>query len=51
MWDLVRGERIGEPLTGHLESVTVVAGTPAAVTQRWDGTGAFGHRIHLWDLT
>ncbi|WP_433510885.1 WD40 repeat domain-containing protein [Nonomuraea sp. CA-143628] len=46
VWDLARGEQIGEPLTGHfLESATEVAGTPVAVTSRSDSA------VHLWDLT
>lgn len=46
VWDLARGEQIGDPFTGHfLQTVTEIAGAPVAVTQ--DSEGA----VHLWDLT
>lgn len=46
VWDLARGEQIGDPFVGHyLQSVTEIAGVPMAVTQSSDGG------IHLWDLT
>jgi WD40 repeat protein len=50
LWDLATGEQIGQPLTGHTESVTAVAtallgDTPVAVTGSNDCT------IRLWNLT
>jgi len=46
VWDLARGEQIGDPLTGHhLQTVTEMAGTPVAVVQ---GSGG---ALRLCDLT
>lgn len=45
VWDLSRGEQLGEPIPERLETVTDAGGTPVAMTA--DG----GNGIRLWDLT
>jgi WD40 repeat protein len=50
VWDLTTGIPIGDPLTGHTNTVAAVActqldGRPIAVTGSWDRT------VRVWDLT
>jgi WD40 repeat protein len=50
VWDLTTGIPIGDPLTGHTNTVPAVActqldGRPIAVTGSWDRT------VRVWDLT
>ncbi|MFJ1832111.1 hypothetical protein ACIOG9_47545, partial [Streptomyces sp. NPDC088178] len=50
VWDLTTGRPVGEPLTGHTDSVCAVAtgvvdGRPVAVTGSDDET------VRVWDLT
>ncbi|MGH3807071.1 MAG: hypothetical protein ACRDRU_10645 [Pseudonocardiaceae bacterium] len=49
VWDLGTGSPIGDPLTGHTDTVGAVAtavldGRPVAVTGSWDTT------VRVWDL-
>ncbi|MFD7079074.1 WD40 repeat domain-containing protein [Streptomyces sp. NPDC059918] len=49
-WDLVAGEQVGEPLTGHSDAVigvvtAVVEGRPMAISNSDDFT------VRVWDLT
>jgi WD40 repeat protein len=49
MWDLRDGAAIGEPLTGHTETIRAVAlgeldGRPIAASGGWDNT------VQMWDV-